>query len=142
MKKLLIAFMVAYSGFVLADVESIVNKAVKVREITQQDARDIYLSRERVSSTGDRLTLFRFPVGTRTHTEFVRYVLGLEESAFESAWKKNVNAGLEGKYQTAKTQGEMMDRVSLTAFGVGYIDKDYLAISVGNAGAVIVRIKP
>lgn len=126
----------------LADIESIINKAVGMKEITQQEARDIYTFKERFGKVGNKPVLFRYPRDNKQHREFIRDVLGVTDEAFESAWKKNVNAGLEGKYQVVANQGEMLDRVALTMFGVGYLDKDYLAISIGKSGVNIIRILP
>lgn len=126
----------------LADIEAIINKAVVMKEITQQEARDIYTFKERFGKAGNRPVLFRYPQGNKQHHDFIRDVLNINEEAFESAWKKNVNAGLEGKYQVVPNQGEMLDRVALTMFGVGYLDKDYLAISIGKSGVNIIRILP
>jgi hypothetical protein len=125
-----------------ADVEGILNKAVIEREVTMQEVRDIYSFKERIGPKGTRPVVFRLTASNPTHREFVTHVLGVSPEQFERDWKKWVNAGLENYSRTAKSNGEMLDHVTLTQFGVGYIDKDYLAISLGKSEVIVVRIVP
>lgn len=141
MKKLFLLLLLL-AGNAHADISGIVNKAVLVREISVQDVRDIYTFKERYGPNGLKPVLFRMNRGSRTHREFVTQVLGTTEEAFELAWRKNINAGLDGMYQTAQTQGVMLDKVAYVTYGVGYIDKDYLAVSLSQGEVIVVRIKP
>jgi ABC-type phosphate transport system substrate-binding protein len=125
-----------------ADVESIINTSIPVREITRAEARDIYLLKERFGPLGARPQVFRMPLRSKTHGEFVRQVLNMSASAFDKEWLKLVNAGLATEIEEVATEREMLATVSRRPRGVGYLSKDYLVMNIKGTDAEILRIVP
>jgi hypothetical protein len=125
-----------------ADVEGIVNKQLHIREITRAEARDIYLLKERFGPYGNRPQLFRMPLRSSVHADFVRSVLGMTSTQFDKEWLKLINAGLATEIEEVKTEREMLSIVSRRPRGVGYLSKDYLVLNIKGSEAEIVRIVP
>lgn len=136
----LAALLFVLSSATWADVEGIVNKTLPVREVTREQARNIYLLRERVGPYGNRPQLFRLPLDSRTHREFITHILGMTVDQFEKEWRKLVNAGLATEIEEVASQREMLAAVARKPRGVGYLDRDYLVLNVAGHDVEIVRI--
>lgn len=141
MKKL-VFLLALLSTSAFADVLGIINKAVQVKEITREDARAVFLLKERYAPNGIKIQLFRMPLQSKLHREFVRDVLDMSEVQFEREWSKIVNAGLAPEIEEVSTQREMLATVSRKYRSVGYLDKDYIVINMDGTDAVAVRIVP
>lgn len=141
MKKL-VFLLALLSTSAFADVLGIINKAVQVKEITREDARAVFLLKERYAPNGIKIQLFRMPLQSKLHREFVRDVLDMSEVQFEREWSKIVNSGLAPDIEEVPTQREMLATVSRKYRGVGYLDKDYIVINLDGTDAVAVRIVP
>ena len=142
MKVRLAALLFLLSACAWADVESVVNKQVPIREISREQARSIYMMKERFGPTGERPQLFRFPLRNKIHSDFVRNVLGMTADQFDMEWQKLVNAGLATEIEEVESERQMLSVVGRRPRGVGYLSRDYLVLNVRGTDVEIVRIVP
>lgn len=137
-----LACLLCIAGPAHADVEAIINQNLPLREISRSQARDVYLLKERYGPAGNRPQLYRMPMNSRLHKEFVRDILGLTQAQFEKEWNRLVNTGLAIEIEEVQNEREMLAMVSRRARGVGYLSKDYLVLNMIGTGVEIVRILP
>ena len=124
-----------------ADAEPVVNKLLETQDtVTVEQARSIYLMKTKYTIAGVRPELFRMPLRSRVHAEFVRDVLDMNPSQFDKEWLKLVNAGLATEIAEVDTEQQMIAAVGRKPRGVGYLSKDFLVLNVGGSDVKIVRI--
>lgn len=138
----LAALIFLLSASAWADVEGIINKNLPLREISREQARNIYLLKERFGPAGNKPQLFRMPLRSKTHAAFVREVLQMTPTQFDQEWQKLVNAGLVTEIEEVETERAMLSVVSRRPRGVGYLSKDYLVLNMDGYDVEIVRILP
>ena len=138
----LAALLFLLSSCAWADVEGIINKQLPLREITREEARNIYMMKERFGPYGNKPQLFRMPLRNRVHSEFVRSVLGMTPDKFDREWQKLVNAGLATEIEEVQSEREMLSTVARRPRGVGYLSKEYLVLNMAGTDVEIVRIIP
>lgn len=127
-----------YAGW--AETDAIANKSIKTREVTRQEARDIYLLKERSCANEGRVVVFRLPLRDKIHREFVRDVLKMTDREFDAAWAMLVNSGLAPLIGEVASQSEMVRTVSRKPNAVGYLNHDYLLMNIGGSDVAAIRI--
>lgn len=139
MKKLILAFLfVCCAGH--AETTAIVNSAIRTGRITREDARALYLMKERRWDNGQLVIIFQMPLNSRQHRAFVRDVLGMSNEQYLREWGRIVNAGLNTYIRPVATYQEMLTRVSNTPSSLGYIDADNMFINAGEQNVTFLHI--
>lgn len=139
MKHLLVALMfVCNTAF--AETLAIVNVALHIGQISREDARALYLMKERRWDDGQIVILYQLPTNSKLHRAFVRDVLGMSNEQYNREWDRLVNAGLSTYIHSVSSQQEMIRRVANTANALGYIDSDHMIINTGERDITTLRI--
>jgi ABC-type phosphate transport system substrate-binding protein len=140
MRAILFALMLFFSSTAFADVDPIVNTALQSGSITRADARNLYLLKNRTWADGARIQVFRLPLNSNLHKEFVRDVLKMNQTQFEAEWQKLINAGLAPAVEEVPTAKAMLTTISRKPAGVGYLSHDYLVLYGAGFDVQIIRI--
>lgn len=123
-----------------AETDAIANKAIQARQVTREEARAIYLLKERSCANEGRVIVFRLPLRDKIHREFVRDVLKMTDREFDAQWALLVNAGIAPLIGEVKTQSEMVRTISRKPNAVGYLNHDYLLMNIGGSDVAAIRI--
>lgn len=140
MKKLIASLLLLISANAFSQSLGIVNTAVTIGQISRNDARALYLMKERRWDDGQPVILFKLPTTSRIHRSFVREVLGMSVSQYTREWDRIVNAGLSTNVQLVTTATEMFLRVANTSNALGYIDSDHMIVNMGDRDVKTLRI--
>lgn len=123
-----------------AQTSGVVNTALQRGVITREDARNIYLLRERSWVDGTRVQVYRMTDEERVHREFLRDVLSMSPQQFKGEWERLVNSGLAQAVGIVRDQREMLSVIARKPNAVGYLSKDYIVLNAGGNDVQIIRI--
>ena len=121
-------------------VQSVVNTALQTGTISRQDARNIYLLKNRSWVDGSRVTVYRLPLFDDAHQGFIRDVLNMSPEQFQAEWRRLVNSGLAPEIQEVDSQQRMLSSVSRRPSAVGYLSSSYIVINMRGHDAKIITI--
>ena len=124
-------FAMCATGARAGDIEIIANHSVKVTEISESEARDVFLG-ESVSVGGSRVVPVVLQKGA-AQEGFLR-LMGRTESAVQATWRKQVFTGKGAMPRAFDSEEALLAYVSATPGAIGYV-------SPGKAGAGVKVLK-
>jgi hypothetical protein len=139
-KKSLLALMLIVSltpAPIQAAVSPVISSEVRGTFIERQEARNIFLLKKRKWSDGTLVMVYRLPLDSRAHQQFVREILGITPEQYTTELKKLKANGLEGQIKEVFSQKEMLVALTRSRNAVGYLDRDYLILNGGNSLQVL-----
>lgn len=140
MRALIFALTLIFSTLTFASSDPIVSKALQSGTITKVEARNLYLLKNRTWADGARIHVYRMPLDSKEHREFVRDILSLNAVQFEAEWDKLVNSGLAPAITEVRNNKEMLGAITRSSVGIGYLNHDYLIIYGAGYDVQIIRI--
>ncbi len=132
---LLLSLLIACSVARAGDVAVVVNKSVKVTEISADDLRDIYSGRKSTLRDGTRVVPVTLKEGA-SHEAFLKEYTGKTDSAFRATWRNLVFSGQAAMPKTFDSETALLDYVAATPGVIGYTGK-----SVKNDGVKSLAVK-
>lgn len=116
------------------------NTETAVFTVSREEVRQLYLMKKRRLYGGVTIKIFQYPSEDKNHINFVNEVLAMSMEKYNQEWDKAVNAGLSKHISIVKSRREMLEMISKTYNGVGYIDEDTLIINTGLYNVKEIRI--
>ena len=116
-----------------ADIVIVANNNVKAGDISQADARDVFLG-ESNSVGGSRVAPVVLQKGP-AHDAFLTLV-GKTEGAFEATWRKQVFTGKGSMPHASESEDALIAYVSATPGAIGYV-----SAGKSPAGVKVLRLK-
>jgi ABC-type phosphate transport system substrate-binding protein len=108
--------------------------------ISKTQASLIYTLRMRHWESGAMITVFHLPESSPIHMRFVRNVLDMRPEDYSRMVDTKINAGYSSKYREVESQQQMMIKVSITPYSVGYIDEETMLLRGKHDAVKILRI--
>ena len=136
---LILALLMPIYG-IAEDQEAVVSSALASGTITRQDARNIYLLKNRSWFDGNRVVVYRMELNSIDHYAFVRSVLLMNPVQFSQEWQKLVNAGIAPLIQEVSGPRAMLSAIERKQNAVGYLGADYIVLNLGGHDAKVIRI--
>ncbi len=127
-------FLATTPVFVCADVAVVANKSITTDSISKKEAKKIFLGKTK-SLGGTSLTLADLPKGDKSRDEFYKNVVKKNGKKLKAYWAKIVFSGKGSPPKSLKSDEEMINWVSSTPGGIGYVN----SLSVNNSVKVLLK---
>ena len=130
-RKITVLLVLLLSNFSHSETNIISNQDVMVVSVSREEIRQLYLMKKRRLYGGINVKIFQYPFEDKTHLQFVQNVLLMSVEKYYREVDKAVNAGLSKHIFIVKNRKEMLEMISKTHNGIGYVDEDTLIINIG-----------
>ena len=136
--KYLLALLLLVSTFAQAETYAVKNPVPSQGTLTRQEVTWLYTMKTRFWTDGTKVTVYYLDRSSKVHKDFCKEVLNIRPEKFDSLLDLYLNSGNAGSFRMAKTQNDVLDKVSLLDGSIGYLDKDTLLI---NGGGHVAKIR-
>lgn len=119
------------SNFSHSGINVVTNQDIAVVSVSREEIRQLYLMKKRRLYGGASVKIFQYPFEDKAHLQFVKNVLLMSMEKYYRELDKSVNAGLSKHIYIVKNRQEMLEMISKTYNGIGYVDEDTLIINIG-----------
>lgn len=103
----------------------IVNKSVKVEQLSHAQLRSIYMMRQVLWPDGTAIKVFVLPARSPLHLQFSREQLQLFPYQLERVWQKLTYSGTGTPPTEVADSAKMRELVARTPGAIGYIETGY-----------------
>ncbi|WP_426415314.1 hypothetical protein [Aestuariirhabdus sp. LZHN29] len=104
----------------------IANPAVPVAELSFQQLKAIFTSRQNFWPSGERITLFVLPASHPLQQAFCREQMRLYCYQLERSWQRLLYSGFGTAPQQVASEDELVGKVASTPGAIGFARKDYV----------------
>ena len=108
-------------------------------KITRAEAKFIFTAKTRYWESGERVTVFHFPVKSKIFQDFVRDILGYNPSDIARTIDYQMNSGSGNLIKFVNNEDQMINMVANTTGAIGYVSVYfYLNNGAGNVKKITI----